>query len=162
MGTIIRRVTAKQKKKEIIEDVKTIRSEISLPFDRGVGWIEWQKVYENEEPHMQDEWQYALLIIQNRTKLTGYKYTIMCQKEMEENSMFSYTSDSGLYILFEKEYLNVDKKTYEDIGANDLHDHGTFVRAFRNLEEAERYAGDRYDLAYQKVGGCVLSGMKSM
>lgn len=101
-------------------------------------------------------------------KVSGRKYTILFQYESDNNGLILNKDKPELYILFEKSYYDVkgplehpqpsfgeNLKFFEDenitLSDCEVNSFGTFVHAFKNVEDAKERALRQYQHIYGYV-----------
>lgn len=132
--------------------------------------FEWKPLYPNNMPDNGLTGYYAVKLHEmEEGVLSGRKYTILFQHEMDEDGMILADAGVEYYILFEKCYTEVVGmgvhpepsndvdifSTYERGTLNNLevNDYGCFICVCKTLEQAKKMAVSNY----QAVFGYVLS-----
>lgn len=121
----------------------------------------WKSIHPNNIKSNYEDGVYALIFKERDEKVTGYKFSIIYQREHISPLYYKGTNSKiEMYILLEKEYIDVqgplgygeygkhcyigdwdldffEEKTFTDY---DINSYGKFLRAFESLDEAKKYA----------------------
>lgn len=140
--------------REIVEDAYSMTG-----FD-------WKPLYPNNMPCNGQEGYYAVKLHELEDGVTsGRKYTILYQRETDEEGCLKEDAPIEYYVLFEKSYLEVqgrmehpepsdeDDFMGDDWKENTLHacevnDYGSFSWVCKTLDEAKNRALKQYQLVF--------------
>ena len=118
----------------------------------------WKSLYYNNDADMFENGKYALIFKEVEGKVVGYRFSVLYQKREESPLHLRLSAKTEAYNLFEKQYDDVQGDLYyekvesQSLGAwgfggadqtlnqYEINCPGEFVRSFKKLEEAQKYA----------------------